>query len=1099
MGFKKSLLLLLSLVAVIWFFACSDGGSGGGGGGDIAGQLPDDVGISAADGTGELTMGGDIVAKVIPATATFDDEVVQEFVELYMNAISHLATPPKGLRANTRAASSSLIYGANGAVRVGYESDGNLETERYAYESITNEFFDFSNTDSLYLGGSVGYLNTKVKNQNGGTNLVEQADGTIRFAGKFKGQIVFNNIVRSVTIGSDGKAGKASVVNKIILESGNAKIELPDSLMSAFCYLPTKSEIEVITKDTATTFVAVTAINTNIAKEVRQGDTLALLASVAPFEATNRKIVWTAENATIDSLGRVIKFSTAGTAKITATIKNGKSEKENFTQTWSVNVIASNTFVAVTGIQLDVKDGMSMKLNQKLSLDELELVYNLKVLPETATNKKITWTAAGATFDAAAGFTFNTVGNATIVATITNGLSASASSDASGQSSDYVQTWRFVVSENGGETDKQSIENTAWVSEEADEDGASEFVFGANGRAAMKITEPSATGANITTTYDFTYAVSESVVTIFGDSAKQTVAFRVNYTGSEQKIIIGELAFIKSDKYGTNVDVGDIGGGKGNWYGTDCETITTSDGIVMEICDGDTTVISNGGFIAVQSITVNFLTTVNANTAYTFTKATVSPSNATNQTIVWAAENATLRTNSTGGIEVLFNNPGDIATITATITNGWLDNNGNQADFIQTWEMNTVLAGEFVAVTDIEDYLNYVTTMPRGDSLSVEKAVVVPSNATNQTIIWTVSGATLNGNWIIFNQIGSVRIKAEIMDGAYANPEEGGSSGKSNYSKTWFIEVTDGGSTGGFVPVDSVKLNIPSTVAYGYEFNVTNSATVFPQNATNQTITWEASGAAIYSATSQKIVFDSYGQATITATIANGAYNYSSDGSIIGQRNYAKTFFITVSDGGTGDFVPVTNINIPDIPATIAPNSTFQLGGVVQPSDATRKLITWTVDGATYSNNLITFGDYDPNDPDNNLIIITAKITNGTLDDNENASDYTQQWFVEITPSGKVLADGFVPVSSIYASFPDTVSLNSTLSLSGTVMPSNATKTSIEWSLIGDAILNKDSQIVTFTKTGIVAVNAGIIAGSALYDDGSYENYDQKWEIVVIE
>jgi uncharacterized protein YjdB len=304
---------------------------------DIA-KLPDGVGVSAADGIGGLTKGNDIVSTTIPANATFDDEVVQEFFDLYLQAIRSVSITTRSAKLRTTSSGSSIFYGEYGAVRVKYEAGGNIETDRYSYVSFTNEFFDFSNVDNLFLGGSVGYFNSEVKNQSGGINTTEQADGKIRFAGKFRGEIIFDNIVRS-----QGK----KVSGKFQLKSGDVTIELPDSLMREFVYYPKPEEIEEILNDTVPKFVAVNSINIDIPGQARVGETLNLLPSVVPFEATNRRITWKVENAIIDSFGRVITFDKAGTAKITATITNGKSAAENFTQTWEVKVIGNDVVVPV--------------------------------------------------------------------------------------------------------------------------------------------------------------------------------------------------------------------------------------------------------------------------------------------------------------------------------------------------------------------------------------------------------------------------------------------------------------------------------------------------------------------------------------------------------------------------------------------------------------------------------------------------------------------------------------------------------------------------------------------------------------------------------
>jgi hypothetical protein len=104
--------------------------------------------------------------------------------------------------------------------------------------------------------------------------------------------------------------------------------------------------------------------------------------------------------------------------------------------------------------------------------------------------------------------------------------------------------------------------------------------------------------------------------------------------------------------------------------------------------------------------------------------------------------------------------------------------------------------------------------------------------------------------------------------------------------------------------------------------------------------------------------------------------------------------------GGTGEFVPVENIQFPAthplMSGTAELNSHYPLNaGAVMPANATGKTIEWTVYGASRS------------DDGSNIIFdkpgtatVMATIKDGMLATTGNKMDYVQQWMVTVTESG---------------------------------------------------------------------------------------------------
>jgi hypothetical protein len=158
-------------------------------------------------------------------------------------------------------------------------------------------------------------------------------------------------------------------------------------------------------------FVAVTSIS-GVPDSGRVGISLTLNGIVDPDNATNKAIVWTIANvgttsATLNE--NTLSATTAGTVTVRATIINGSSPINNYTQDFSINIV----FVSVTSIYGVPSSGAV----------GIPLTLSSTVNPDTATNKDIVWsvqsgsaTVNGNTLIATA------LGTVTVRATIVNGL-----------------------------------------------------------------------------------------------------------------------------------------------------------------------------------------------------------------------------------------------------------------------------------------------------------------------------------------------------------------------------------------------------------------------------------------------------------------------------------------------------------------------------------------------------------------------------------------------------------------------------------------------------------------------------------------------------
>ena len=258
--------------------------------------------------------------------------------------------------------------------------------------------------------------------------------------------------------------------------------------------------------------------------------------------------------------------------------------------------------------------------------------------------------------------------------------------------------------------------------------------------------------------------------------------------------------------------------------------------------------------ITVQPIPVTNITLANTNTITNIPltlSATVSPTNATNQNIIWSVTNANGTSATITGNTFLATNPG-VATIKATITNGV----SLTQDYEQTFE---------ITVTESHIPVTNITGIPTELTLETQipytfNPTVIPSSATYQSIVWTVksqgtTGATINNQTFTATATGTAIITATIANGlAMGTP----------YTKDFTITVNSN-----FVPVTNIT-NVPTSTIEKQPLTLTG--TVIPSNATNQTIQWTVKSAGTTGATITNNILNttSWGTVTITATVANG-------------------------------------------------------------------------------------------------------------------------------------------------------------------------------------------------------------------------------------
>jgi len=248
---------------------------------------------------GELTKGGD--GKNDAVTVDNLDDFIAVFLSALTSDYSESGNSPRGKRAlldeyykgyEGWKGNYKIIGDSSGYVEITHEgSDEENETRGYEGGSQTCKFFDFSNTNKLFLGGAVGYVdNWEEKNKIGYETI--KYNGTINFQGAYKGKVVFENVVYVDEYTRNDDWDRVYTKNeksgKFYVESNGQKINLPDSLVWYFIYPSSNKNIDYGDMTLNTNVPVPAAPNGNLTERV--GTSVSENNVAAFFEAFNAEL-----------------------------------------------------------------------------------------------------------------------------------------------------------------------------------------------------------------------------------------------------------------------------------------------------------------------------------------------------------------------------------------------------------------------------------------------------------------------------------------------------------------------------------------------------------------------------------------------------------------------------------------------------------------------------------------------------------------------------------------------------------------------------------------------------------------------------------------
>lgn len=242
--------------------------------------------------------------------------------------------------------------------------------------------------------------------------------------------------------------------------------------------------------------------------------------------------------------------------------------------------------------------------------------------------------------------------------------------------------------------------------------------------------------------------------------------------------------------------------------------------------------------------------------------ATVKPDNATDKTVTWTSSNSYIASVKEGKVTGILQGT---ATITATA-------GGQSATCIVTVKMKTIdVSSVTLDKTEI--------TLIEGDSMTLT-ATVMPDNATDKTVTWTSSD-----NNVATIDAGTVRAIAEGT--ATITATAGGKSATCTVVVIKHaVDVTS-------VTLDKTELSLNKGDTW------TLAATVWPDNATDKTVTWASSNSNVAKVEGGTVTALSEGCAVITASA--GGKTATCTVTVLGSGPVIKAVYsgIDLSSGGT--------------------------------------------------------------------------------------------------------------------------------------------------------------------------------------------------------
>jgi len=411
--------------------------------------------------------------------------------------------------------------------------------------------------------------------------------------------------------------------------------------------------------------------------------------------------------------------------------------------------------------------------------------------------------------------------------------------------------------------------------------------------------------------------------------------------------------------------------------------------------------------------------------------AAILPANATDQTVTWSVTNGT-GTATINAAGLLIGLTQGTVTVIATANDG----SGVTGQLVITITGPIDVTG--ITITG----QGGLTTVAETSTLQMV-AAILPANAADQTVTWSVTNgtgtATINATGLLSGLTqGTVTVIATANDGS-------GITGQLVITITGPIDVT------GITVTGQGGL---TTVAEASTLQML--AAILPANATDQTVTWSVTngtGTATISATG---LLSGLTQGTVTVMAT------ANDGSgIVGQ------LVITIT--GPIDVAEITVTGQGGL-TTVAEASTLQMLAAILPANATDQTVTWSVTNGTGTATINATG-------------LLSGLTQGTVTVIATANDgsgITGQLVITVTGTQNVLIQN---LTILTPNGQDIITdINGTLQMIVSIYPGNATNQTVTWEVVNQtgAATISASGLLTAVSNGTVLVKVSANDASGL-------------------
>lgn len=426
----------------------------------------------------------------------------------------------------------------------------------------------------------------------------------------------------------------------------------------------------------------------------------------------------------------------------------------------------------------------------------------------------------------------------------------------------------------------------------------------------------------------------------------------------------------------------------------DINEINAGTGLLTPSNTPTTYTYEDGGGSVVTSIALNYSHLSFVQGEYRTVNASLSPSTATNQTILWSTSDSKVAIVDSNG-KVTGVSAGS-CTLTATV--------GSVSSTIPITILQTSSEIPVTGITLSAQSLD----VPLGDGVRVS-ATIQPSNATEQTITWSVSDpsiASVDSTGRVFGLSNGSCFLTATVDGLSTT-----------------IPITVRNFT--IIPITSVELstnNLNLGVGQAEKIYVT----VSPANATYQAVSWAISDEEVATVDSSGIV---------TATGVGGCYLTVT----VGDFSKSIPIQVTALDG----IIYPTNITLNYTEFTLQSGESQVVTAIVYPSNTTNQNVNWSTSNST----------------------IATVNSSGRVTAVGSGTAYITATVGSVSKSVEVNVDGIADETTVsnivlnYSNFSLPVGGEETIQ--ATIYPSTASVSSSSW-------YSTDTSVATVSSSGLV-------------------------------